>query len=92
MSENIGDEGTITVLLERFRLQRLPVALALKKKVDAGGRLSDSDLEFLEQIFSDARDVAPIAARHPELGTLMDQIAGLYKHITAAALANEKQA
>ena len=53
------DEGTIVALLDRFRLQRLPQALALKEKVDAGGTLDDHDIAFLEQVFEDMRDVTP---------------------------------
>ena len=46
------DEGTIVALLDRFRLQRLPQALALKEKVDAGETLDDHDIAFLEQLLA----------------------------------------
>ena len=90
MSQPI-DEGTIIAVLDRFRLQRLPAALALKQKVDAGGKLDDRDIEFLEQVFTDARDIGPIANRHPELQKLTAQVAALYKEITEKALANEQR-
>ena len=90
MSEK-DDEGTIIAVLDRFRLQRLPMALDLKKKVDAGGKLDERDIEFLEHVFTDARDMAPLAQRHPELQKLVGQVAALYKEITEKALENEQK-
>jgi len=84
------DEGTIIALLDRFRLQRLPVTLALKEKVDGGQKLDDADLDFLSQVFDDMRDVAPIMERHPELNELVAKISALYNEITSKALANEQ--
>ena len=85
------DEGTIIALLERFRLQRLPAALALKDKVQGGATLDERDIEFLEQVFADARDAQSLLARHPELAKLVGQVSALYKDITEAALANEQK-
>lgn len=85
------DDGTIVALLDRFRLQRLPAALAIKKKVDAGAKLEDADIEFFTHVFADARDIAPIAARHPELNGLLGEISALYRDITAQALRNEQK-
>lgn len=90
MSTTADDQGTIVALLERFRLQRLPVALTLKDKVDSGEKLSESDLNFLTQVFDDLRDVAPILERHPELTELAGKMSTLYKEITSKALANEQ--
>ena len=89
MSTN--DEGTVIALLERFRLQRLPAALEIKSRVDAGETLTDHDVEFLEQVFQDVRDVQPLLQRHPELGKLAGQVASLYKEITDKALANQQR-
>jgi len=84
------DQGTIVALLERFRLQRLPHAMALKEKVDGGGKLDEADLDFLSQVFDDMRDVTPIVDRNPELEELAGKISALYKDITSKALANEQ--
>lgn len=92
MTTSADDEGTIVALLDRFRLQRLPQALALKEKVDGGGTLDDHDIAFLEQMFEDNRDVRPLLQRHPELESIAGKIAGLYKEITDKALSNEKSA
>ena len=90
MSTTADDQGTIVALLERFRLQRLPAALALKERVDNGEKLSESDLSFLAQVFDDMRDVPPILDRHPELAELAGKMSALYKEITSKALANEQ--
>ena len=90
MSSN-SDEGTIIALLERFRLQRLPTALEIKSRVDAGETLTGHDVEFLEQVFQDVRDVQPLLTRHPELAKLAGQASSLYKDITDRALANERK-
>lgn len=90
MSSLPEDEGTIIALLDRFRLQRLPVALALKDKVDRGEKLDDADLDHLSQVFEDVRDIRPITQRHPELHELVAKVWALYSEITSKALANEK--
>jgi hypothetical protein len=90
MADHADDGGTIVALLDRFRLQRLPAALALKEKVGRGEKLSDADLEFLDRVLEDMRDGQPLVSRHPELAALLGKVSGLYKEITDAALANEQ--
>ena len=88
--KSTDDEGVILVLLERFKKQRLPKALRLKERVDAGERLSDADIAFLEEVFSDAQQVMPILDRNPELEGLASQAMQLYREITEQALKNEQ--
>ena len=57
MTESSKDTGVKLALIERFKTQRLPRALALKEKVDRGELLSDQDLAFLERVFADAQQV-----------------------------------
>jgi hypothetical protein len=84
------DQGIITALLDRFENQRLPRTLRLKEKVDLGEKLTDSDIDFLEQVLSDAAQVQQLADRHPEYQTLMAKAVHLYHEITEQALKNEK--
>ena len=90
MTDSTGDQGVIAVLLERFEKQRLPKALRLKKRVDAGERLSESDIEFLEDVFDTMKQAQPLVERNPEYKKLVASAIDLYKEITERALQNEQ--
>lgn len=92
MSEPSKDAGIIQALVHRFESQRLPRALALKEKVDAGERLSDLDIAFLEDVFRDAQENRHLAEQHPQWQGLVAQALSLYEEITSKALANEQAA
>jgi hypothetical protein len=91
MTELSQDVGTIAVLMERFEKQRLPRALALKKKVDQGGLLDDRDIAFLEDVVATGNKISPLIERHPEYKELVARAISLYKEITNKALENEKK-
>jgi hypothetical protein len=92
MSTSQKDAGTIQALLERLNKQRLPRALELKKRVDAGGRLEDGDIDFLHRVFEDANHAQGVIAKYPEYHKLVAQLISLYSEITNKALENEKNA
>jgi hypothetical protein len=85
-----SDEGTIQAVLERLEKFRLPRAMAVKARVDAGGLLSDNDIQFLKQVFEDAQGAQAITARHPEYQALVVRVVALYDEITRKALENEQ--
>ena len=87
--ESKDDAGTIQVLLERLEKWRLPRALELKARVDAGERLNDSDIQFLKNVFEDASTVQRMAAKNPKYQPLVSQMMSLYDEITRKALENE---
>lgn len=86
------DAGTIQVLLDRLNNERLPRALDLKKKVDAGQPLEDHDLEFLNRVLEDANNAQRLIARNPDYQSLVGRLISLYGEITRKALANEQNA
>ena len=90
METSSKDSGVILALMQRFNEQRLPEALAIKKRVEQGERLSELDIAFLEKVLSDANDVMPMIDKHPELQSLASRAVSLYKEITEKALENEK--
>lgn len=85
------DTGLLEVLLERLNKQRLPHALQLQKKVDAGEKLNDFDLEFLAGVIEDTNTVKPIYDRHPEYQSVITKVVGLYTHIVTKAAENERK-
>ncbi|MCU7806432.1 MAG: hypothetical protein KZQ73_00965 [Candidatus Thiodiazotropha sp. (ex Semelilucina semeliformis)] len=89
MTDSNKDDGVITALLERFEKIRYPRALALKEQVDRGEKLSNSDIAFLERVISDAKEIQPLAIKHPEYQPLIAQAIHLYQEITKKALENE---
>ena len=92
MTDHTDDEGTIQALLERLVKFRLPRSLDIKKRVDEGQRLAESDIAFLKSALEDAQDGAKYVARNPEFHALGAQIAQLYDDIVRKALENEKDA
>jgi hypothetical protein len=92
MSDSQNDTGTLQVLLERLNKFRLPRALAVKRRVDAGEKLTDADIEFLKEVLAEARQVEPLAATHPEYKSLAGRVVNLYDEITRKALENEQRA
>ena len=82
------DEGVLTVIVERMQEQRLPRALELKAKVDAGETLEDFDIDFLEKVFEDCTNLKPLLDRHPQYQDMAARMMNLYHAITTKALAN----
>jgi hypothetical protein len=90
MKQEANDTGVAAVIIERLEKERLPRALDLKAKVDAGGQLDDMDIAFLERVFADSEDIKPLLDRHPEYNELASRMMRLYQEITARGLENEK--
>ena len=54
------------VLHEQFNKQRLPRALAMKEKVDAGEVLDKSNHQFIMEVQDDIKRVRGLIERNPE--------------------------
>jgi len=91
MNSPSTDIGIITALLQRLETDRLPELLRLKKKVNAGERLSDTDIGYLNRVFAEAKaaGLQPLIDRHPEFGDLVATLFSFYRRIVDRALENE---
>jgi len=92
MDQNEKNKGMIMVLLERFNKQRLPRALALKKKVDSGELLDDYDHKYIKELQKDAGEARLIVERNPEYKELAAKIINLWNEIIEKDIENQKMA
>jgi len=90
MNKDNSDEGVIAALILRFERYRLPRALAIKERVDAGETLTDMDIEHLKKLLDGAQEMAPLISRNPKYQDLATRAILLYKQITEKALENER--
>ncbi len=89
MSDENEDTGVIEALLARLNEYRLPRLLELKERVDRGEAIGSNDLQLLERVLDDGRDIQPLIARHPEVQSLYAQMTALHAEIIAKAVENE---
>lgn len=90
MTDNSKDLGVATTILERFAKQTLPKVYEMKKRVDAGERLDQWDIDYLHQLAERTEEIKPIVDRNPQYQEMYAQAVHLYKEITEKALVNEK--
>jgi hypothetical protein len=90
MHDEEKEDGVILALIERFERQRLPRILELKKKVDKGDLLDESEMVFLQGVIDDAVHNKPLIDKHPEWQKFCGEVVHLYEEITEKALQNEQ--
>ncbi len=89
MSYSLEQQGVLEAVLDRFKNQRLPRILAIKKLVDEGKVLNQFDIAFLSEVFSDTQQYQHFVDQHEEFQQLYARIAHLYEEIAKTALKNE---
>lgn len=89
MSDKTEDTGVIEAVLHRLNEYRLPRLLDLKKRVDSGETLTDSDIDFLEQVLEDGRAIDALIKRRPEVQPLAAKVAALHNEIVTKGVENE---
>jgi hypothetical protein len=85
------EEGIILALISRYEKYRMPRLNELKSRVDQGGQLEESDIEFLEDLISDAVQNKHLFDKHPEWQGFCTNVVSLYEEISEKALQNEKR-
>ncbi len=90
MNRSIEDIGVLTVVLESFGKRTLPRIFHIKKLIEEGGTLSDSQIEFLDEALDEAKGYTDFVDEHPAFKGLFSRVAHLYNVITKQALENEK--
>ena len=90
MSDPAKEAGVLTTVIKRAVDLRLPKALEMQQRVDAGGLLDKRDMAFLEEVFRDAQVILPMASNHPEFHDVGMRMLQIYKDVLARALENEK--
>lgn len=91
MSEKSLDDGVIVAVLDRFEKFRLPRTLEIKAKVDGGGRLDSTDIDYLQEVMADAEGIKRYVDRRPDMQGLYTRVVSLYQEITKQALENEQR-
>ncbi|OOY46079.1 hypothetical protein BOV92_03765 [Solemya velum gill symbiont] len=87
-SNNIG---VLTVLVTQFRRSRLPRLLEIKESVIHGNKISEEDIEFLNNVISDANHAIPTVNGVPEPHSFCSHVTHLIQTITERALINEEK-
>jgi hypothetical protein len=90
MEQSEKDAGTLAALMLDLEENRLPRAMQILDKVNAGELLSDYDISFLKNVYEDSRETELLVERHPEYSELICRCLGLYTEIITKGLANEK--
>lgn len=85
----LDNKGVLTVVLERFQELHLPRIMHIKELVDDGNRLSQSEINFLDEVFDDTRQYAHFVSSHKEFQKLFSRVTSLYDEIATKALSNE---
>ncbi len=92
MENNEKDKAVLAAIIKRFDEQRLPRLLEIKKNVNQGLTLSNHEINFLEEVFKDAREnESYLKKADNDLKELVGKVMGLYQEITKKALENEQK-
>jgi hypothetical protein len=90
MADEQSIAGVEQALLAKLEQQVLPKTLGIQRRVEAGEKLTDSDIAFLDNVLKGlSRDQAKVE-KNPKWSTLYTRLIDLYNQITRKALENEQ--
>jgi len=85
MTDQQKDAGVEQALLAKLEQQVLPKTLGIQRRVDAGEKLTDSDIAFLNNVLKGlSRDEEKVES-NPKWNTLYTRLVYLYDRITQKA-------
>ncbi len=90
MDQDTQDAGTIVALMIRMQEYRLPRAKRMLERVNNGEKLLESDIEFLNRVYEDARNAGALIERNPDYEDLVVRFMDLYTEIINKGVENEK--
>lgn len=79
----------VCTLLRRLRTQHLPRIFAIKERLDHGERVTNDDIRYLFESFSDAMRTKALFEKSPDLTAICVKVIALYRDISVEALENE---
>jgi hypothetical protein len=79
----------VCALLRRLRTQHLPWIFAIKERLDHGERVTNDDIRYLYESFSDAIRTRTLFEKSPDLTAIGVKVIALYREISIEALENE---
>jgi hypothetical protein len=90
MADEQSNAGVEQALLAKLEQQVLPKTLGIQRRVEAGEKLTDRDIAFLDNVLKGlSRDQAKVE-KNPKWSTLYTRLIDLYNQITRKALENEQ--
>jgi hypothetical protein len=92
MTNQERSAGVEQAMLKKLEQQVLPRTMGIKRRVDAGEKLTDGDLAFLENVLKGLSRDKQKVEDEPKWNTLYTRLIDLYNQITRKALENEQQA
>jgi hypothetical protein len=83
------DNQLFRALLEHYDRHTLPRMMDIKHRLDAGEKLNDTEISFLQDVFAEIHKIEPLIHRHPEYQVLFSRIADFCKALSMQAVSNE---
>lgn len=90
LSKKEAELGTVTAIIKRFSVSRLPRLKGIKEYIDKGNPLTEPQINYLSEVFEDAQRALPYIDEHPELQDSSTKIVALYQAIMEKAVTNEE--
>ena len=89
MKKSTNDTATINFKIDDLAKQNLPRLLDIKEKVDLGGKLSESDIQFMSQVIHYSQRSRFLINQFPEWQRFFTELLHLHGEIVNMAMDNK---